>query len=256
MRRCLTFALPRHLLLAALLGAFSASSADESGDYAALLDLFAEFRAMVPPERVDGIPDYSTAAMAAQFERLGELRRRLDAIDDSDWPVSRRVDYTLVLAEMRGLEFQHAVLRPWERDPAFYSTTNLGFGPKMDGAMSIPALPLTDEEAAAFDIKLAAVPAILEQARRNLTDARGDLARLGITQKQIELNVYSPTTCRKAARPSPAAPRKRPRRLTSLSSGSTASRASCRRTAVSAATTTTGCFVMCCCSPTRGKTWL
>jgi hypothetical protein len=161
-----------------------------SNDYAGLVKLFQEFRAFAPPHVRDGVPDYTAAAMAQQAEDLKGFMQRLAAIDDSQWPVSQRVDYMIVLAEMRGLDFQHRVVRPWQRDPAFYSTTNLGFGPKIHGAMSIPKLPLSRQDAAAYRVKLAAVPQILEQARGNLTDARGDLARLAIVQKQIERNVY------------------------------------------------------------------
>lgn len=161
-----------------------------TNDYAGLVKLFQEFRAFAPPHVRDGVPDYTAAAMAQQAEDLKGFMQRLAAIDDSQWPVSQRVDYMIVLAEMRGLEFQHRVVRPWQRDPAFYSTTNLGFGPKIQGAMSIPKLPLSKEDAATYRVKLAAVPKILEQARGNLTDARGDLARLAIVQKQIERNVY------------------------------------------------------------------
>ncbi len=181
----------RWLFALAILLACGHALADADADYAELLALFGEFRSIVPPERVDGVPDYSEAAMSARFDKLEALRARLDAIDDSDWPIGRRVDYTLVLAEMRGLEFQHKVVRPWARDPAFYSTTNLGFGPKMDGAMAIPTPPLDDSEASELETRLAAVPAVLAAARRNLKHPRGDLARLGITQKRIEVNVYT-----------------------------------------------------------------
>jgi uncharacterized protein (DUF885 family) len=161
-----------------------------ANDYAGLVKLFQDFRAFAPPHVRDGVPDYTAAAMAQQAKELQGFMQRLAAIDDSQWPVSQRVDYMIVLAEMRGLEFQHRVVRPWQRDPAFYSTTDLGFGPKIHGAMSIPKLPLSKQDAAAYRVKLAAVPKILEQARSNLTDARGDLARLAIVQKQIERNVY------------------------------------------------------------------
>jgi len=164
--------------------------ANAGGDYAALVKLFEEFRAFVPPRMNKGVPDYTAAAMAAQAEQLKVFRQRLAAIDDSHWPVSQRVDYMLVLAEMRGLEFHHRVIRPWQRDPAFYSTTSLGFGPKIEGAMKIPKLPLPAKDVEKVRAQLAAVPAILEQARTNLTDARGDLARLAIVQKGIEKNVY------------------------------------------------------------------
>jgi hypothetical protein len=181
-------------LIALVLGCTQATAEDaprsSGNDHASLVALFREFREFAPPRSNDGVPDYTAAAMAEQAARLKEFQQRLAAIDDSQWPVSERVDYMLVLAEMRGLEFQHRVSRPWQRDPAFYSTTHLGFGPKIHGAMALPKLPLSAEDAASYRVKLATVPKILEQARSNLTDARGDLARLAIVQKKIERNVY------------------------------------------------------------------
>ncbi|HWV60027.1 MAG TPA: hypothetical protein VN034_05205, partial [Sphingopyxis sp.] len=178
--------------------------------YPALLALYEEFRAFVPPPMVKGVPDYSPAAMARHYAGLGAFEARLKAIDDSGWPVAQRVDYMVVLAEMRGLEFQHRVVQPWKHDPAFYSTTNLGFGPKMHGALAIPKLPLAADELAAFKARLEAVPEALRQARANLTDPRGDLARLGIAQKQVEVNVYGELAARAAkscpTRPPPSSP--------------------------------------------------
>jgi uncharacterized protein (DUF885 family) len=165
-------------------------AAPQPAEYSRLLELYGEFRRLAVPVYRDGVADYSPAAMRAQAESLTALRQRLDAIDDSAWPIPRRVDYMLVLAEMRGMDFMHRVMRPWERDPAFYSSTNLGFGPKMHGAMAIPTLPMDAQTRAGLAEKLAAVPALYRQARENLTDPRGDLARLGIVQKRIERNVF------------------------------------------------------------------
>lgn len=158
--------------------------------YADLVALYDTFRALTVPEMAAGVPDYTPPAMARQYDRLRTLQQRLRAIDDTAWPVSERVDYMVILAEMRGLEFQHRVMQPWKRDPAFYSTTNLGFGPKMHGAFGIPALPLAGDQLSRFKAQLEAVPAALRQARVNLTDPRGDLARLAIVQKQVEINVF------------------------------------------------------------------
>jgi len=176
------------IVVSALIAGITPAAATDG--YAELVELFREFREFVPPNVVDGVPDYSADTMAKRHRELAGFKERLEAIDDSDWPVSRRVDYTLVLAEMRGLEFQHVVVRPWERDPAFYSTTNLGFGPKMHGAMAIPELPIDAGTADDLERRLSAVPAILAQARDNLTDPRGDLARLAIVQQGIARNVY------------------------------------------------------------------
>lgn len=179
-------------------------------DHGALVALYDAFRAFVPPPMVKGVPDYSPPAMAKQYEELKRFQARLAAIDDSGWPVSERVDYMVVLAEMRGLEFQHRVVQPWKRDPAFYSTTNLGFGPKMHGAIAIPKLPLPKDKLAEFTARLNAVPEALRQARVNLTEPRGDLARLGIAQKQVEMNVYGELAARAAqVQPALVAPAKR-----------------------------------------------
>jgi len=177
--------------LAAAMLAGLVATAQAAGSYDELLKLYQEFRALAVPVVQDGVPDYTPAAMQRQRQALDRLRAQLDAIDDGDWPVSQRADYMIVLAEMRGLEFQHRVMRPWERDPAFYSATNLGFGPKMHGAFGIPQLPLAPERVPVVKAQLEAVPAIYAQARSNLTAARGDLARLGIEQKRIERNVYA-----------------------------------------------------------------
>lgn len=182
-----------------LLTPFILLTLDETGAQAqpkadshdALVALYAEFRAFVPPPVVNGVYDYSEKAMAQQHRTLQNFMARLKAIDDSSWSIEERVNYMLVLAEMRGLDFQHRVVRPWAKDPAFYSTTNLGFGPKMFGAISLPSLPIAKkEDVKALEAQLKAVPAALEQARKNLVDPRGDLARLGISQKQVEINVY------------------------------------------------------------------
>lgn len=162
-----------------------------AGSHDALVALYAEFREFVPPKKVDGVPDYSQGAMEQQHRELETYMERLKAIDDSAWPIEERVNYMLVLAEMRGLDFQHRVIRPWARDPAFYSTTDLGFGPKMHGAIHLPSLPIAkNEDVKTLASQLKAVPDALQQARANLVDARGDLARLGIAQKEVEINVY------------------------------------------------------------------
>lgn len=178
------------LFVAPMLTLPAAATEDPPPGYERLLTLYEDFRELAVPVVRNGVPDYSPAAIQAQAAELEVLRAQLDGIDDSGWPIPRRVDYMLVLAEMRGLDFMHRVMRPWERDPAFYSSTNLGFGPKMHGALQIPALPLSADEAEGLRGQLAAVPAIYKAARENLTDPRGDLARLAIEQKRIERNVY------------------------------------------------------------------
>ena len=97
----------------------------QSGSAGALHDdlaaLFQEWRDFQEPEFVDGVPDYSAAAMAAQYRELAGYESRLAAIDTSGWSISEQVDYHVVRAEMNGLEFDHRVMRPWARNPSFYT---------------------------------------------------------------------------------------------------------------------------------------
>jgi uncharacterized protein (DUF885 family) len=187
-----------------------ASAQATPADYDLLIALYAEFRAFVPPAMVKGVPDYSPAAVARQQAGLKRFQTRLAAIDQRGWTVPQRVDFMVVRAEMNGMDFQYRVMQPWTRDPAFYSTTNLGFGPKMHRAIALPTLPIAADKATALAAQLNAVPEALRQARVNLTDARGDLARLGIVQKQVEVNVYGQFAAQAAkVQPALAGPAKR-----------------------------------------------
>ena len=151
-----------------------------------LVALFKEFREFQRPKVVDGVPDYTPAAMAAQRRGLAALQQRLAAMDTADWTISRKVDYLLVRAEMNGLDFDHRVLRPWSRDPAWYIAVEFQFGPKIWPRLSIPRLPIPQDRLADFTTRLRAIPAILAQAKTNLTEPTSDLTMLGIRSKERE----------------------------------------------------------------------
>ena len=163
--------------------------------YPTLVQLFTDWRAFQQPHFRDGVPDYTAAAMQEQQRRLPEMRARLDAIDTSGWPVARLVDAELVRAEMNGLDFDHRVLHPWARDPAFYSTvidsesdTPLHEGPVMAGAIELWRLsfPLPAADVAPLSARLQAIPRILDQARGNLVGDARDLWRLGIRVQKAQ----------------------------------------------------------------------
>ena len=169
-----------------------------------LITVFKEFRELQKPKFVNGVPDYTAAAMEAQHGELKKLQSRLKAMDTSRWPVSQKVDYLLVAAEMNGLDFDHRIMRPWSRDPGFYITTPLGFGPRMQGSLTIPRypgssasrlapikLPLPEEDLEEFHQGLRAAPQILDQARGNLTHPARDLVMLSIRAKKEEAAIFS-----------------------------------------------------------------
>ncbi len=56
-----------------------APAVPSSTRYADLVALFEEWRTFERPAFVDGVPDYSGAAMSEQHRRLAEYQRRLDA---------------------------------------------------------------------------------------------------------------------------------------------------------------------------------
>jgi hypothetical protein len=91
-------------------------------DYPSLVVLFNEWRAFENPSLKDGAPDYTTATFEKRIPAFKELQARLLAIDTSHWPIEHKVDWRLVWAEMNGFDFNHRILKSWNRDPAFYKT--------------------------------------------------------------------------------------------------------------------------------------
>ncbi|MGH9320648.1 MAG: DUF885 family protein [Vicinamibacteria bacterium] len=160
------------------------SSSPRSTRYEDLVALFRDWRAFQKPPMVEGVPDYSAAAMAAQRRELPEYRSRLAAIDPKGWPIPQQVDYHVVRAEMNGLDFDHRILQPWANNPAFYVTVfpSESDQPAREGPFAYGAVelwsytfPLSSEDAAAVQSGIDAVPKLLEQARANLVGNQKDL---------------------------------------------------------------------------------
>jgi len=174
-------------LAAAVIG--NAAPRASGAGYGDLTSLFADWRAFQQPKRVDGVPDYSATAMAAQQRDLAGFVRKLAAIDPAGWPIPQQVDYHVVRAEMNGLDFDHRVLKPWANNPAFYVTAFMDEsdqpareGPLAAGGVDLwkYALPLSDADAATIEAGLRSIPRLLEQARVNLTGNQKDLWVRGI----------------------------------------------------------------------------
>jgi Bacterial protein of unknown function (DUF885) len=165
-------------------GATSAGRAATSARYEDLVSLFSEWRTFQRPRIVDGVPDYTAAAMSAQQKALAGYQARLAAINPSAWPIPQQVDYHIVRAEMNGLEFDHRVLTPWANNPAFYVTIfpDESDQPAREGPFAYGAVelwsyrfPLAPQDAARVADGVRAVPGLLAQARTNLTGNGKDL---------------------------------------------------------------------------------
>jgi uncharacterized protein (DUF885 family) len=169
-----------------LLAVLSLHDADQARPrrYEDLVSFFTEWRTFQRPRLINGVPDYRPAAMTAQQKGLITLQRRLASFDTTSWSVAQQVDYRLVQAELNGLDFDHRVLRPWEKNPAFYVTVFLDQsdqpareGPSASGSLELWSyrFPLSAQDAEAVRGGLRTVPPLLAQARQNLTGDARDL---------------------------------------------------------------------------------
>ena len=168
-----------------------------TASYDDLVALFEDWRAFERPPLRDGAPDYTAQRMAAAHAELPAFFDRLHALPHTTWSIEEQVDWHLVRAELNGFDFNCRVLRPWERDPAFYQTvwTYQSDVPAHEGPTNHALLelwtyefPLTDSEEARLAGELAVIPPLLAQARRNLTGNARDLFLAGIEtlRDQIE----------------------------------------------------------------------
>ena len=154
-----------------------------------LYAFFEEWRAFERPPTKDGAPDYSAATFAARYEEFLPLKERLEAMDTTGWTIPERVDWHLVRAEMKGFDFNHRILRPWVRDPAYYQSIWMGRsdvpgheGPTHHAVIEfwMYELPLTEEEDRRLTDELSIIPPLMRQARQNLTGNARELWLAGI----------------------------------------------------------------------------
>ncbi|MHB8095592.1 MAG: DUF885 family protein [Candidatus Aminicenantales bacterium] len=179
----LLFALPA---IASAAGA-KTPTADIGATHDDLIAMFRELREIEKPVMTaDGIPDYTPVGVKAQKRKLDAFQKRLTAIDTSAWPIPDKADYLLVRAEANGLEFDHRVIRPWSRDPGYYAVFGQ-FQPVRYGTLELRRLPIPPDRIAEFRAQLQAVPKVLEQGRKNLTEPAADLALLAIDFKNKEI---------------------------------------------------------------------
>jgi hypothetical protein len=188
-------------LMLFMLFACSADKSQKSGPksllYADLVTLFQEWRAFEKPPLLDAAPDYSPATFQSRLPEFRQLQAKLQAIDYSSWPVHQQVDWFIVWAEMNGFDFNYRILKPWERDPAFYKSV-------WDYRSDVPAhegpthhmttevwtyqFPLSGEEKVRLLGDLKVIPALNTQAKSNLTGNARDLWIAGIRDIRSQIS--------------------------------------------------------------------
>ena len=160
-----------------------------STSYEDLTQLFKEWREFENPPLKDGAPDYTKETFEKRHPDFLALQKRLNQIDHTSWPVDQQVDWNIVRAEMNGYDFNHRILKPWERDPAYYkslwtyrSDVPAHEGPTHHATTEIwtYTFPLSEDEKNRLVSDLKVIPSLNTQAKTNLTGNAKDLWIAGI----------------------------------------------------------------------------
>jgi hypothetical protein len=162
---------------------------NQASNYDQLTSLFTEWRTFETPPLLKGAPDYTSATFTKRQPAFNALQQRLLSIDTSGWNIPQQVDYRIVWAEMNGYDFNHRILQPWARDPAFYKTvwTYRSDVPAHEGPTHHATtelwtydFPLSKAEKNRLISDLQVIPPLNAQAQRNLTENARDLWVTGI----------------------------------------------------------------------------
>lgn len=174
--------------------------APAGNSYEDLTTLFREWRAFEKPPLLDRAPDYTKGTFDERYKDFQFLQQRLSNIDTSGWLVSEKVDWMVVWAEMNGFDFNHRILKPWERDPAYYKTiwTYKSDVPAHEGPTHHATLelwqydlPLSEADQEKMISELQVIPALNNQAKINLTGNAKDLWIAGIRDIKRQSSVLS-----------------------------------------------------------------
>lgn len=165
------------------------SSEQTAANHADLIALFKQWRKFERPPMKDGAPDYTAETFNARHENFVKLQKQLLAMDTSDWTISHQVEWEIVKAEMNGYDFNHRILKPWVRDPAFYQSIWMARsdvpaheGPTHHAVTELWTydFPLSESEQKRLLSDLRVIPPLMRQAQQNLTGNARELWIAGI----------------------------------------------------------------------------
>jgi uncharacterized protein (DUF885 family) len=116
--------------------------------------------------------DFSAKAATTRATQLADFRARLEKLPRASWPIADQVDWYVLRTELNQLDFDQRIRKASSRDPGFYVQQAVGAVPQDIERVSA-------EQATAIATRLAKVPALFDQAKRNLTEGsriHGELA--------------------------------------------------------------------------------
>jgi hypothetical protein len=174
---------------------FFSFSAKSSSDFNQLETLFIQWRTFEVAPLHDLAPDYRQETFEKRHPKWAQFKTRLLAFDKSQWTVAQQVDWFVMLAEINGYEFNEKVLKPWQRDPAFYkqvwtykSDVPAHEGPTPHYVTELwgYSFPISPKEQTRLTKDLSRIKPFHIQAKENLTGNAKELWIAGIRDIQIQ----------------------------------------------------------------------
>ena len=174
---------------------------NKSLNYDDLIQLFNDWRNFENPPLLDGAPNYTKERFDNDQNKFIKLRERLNSFYIEEWPINKQIDWHIVKAEINGYDFNYRVLKPWERDPAFYQTIWMyqsdvpaHEGPTNHGVLEfwMYEIPLDKDSENRILKELKSITPFLDQAKKNLIGNAKELWDAGIQnfRDQIDNLIY------------------------------------------------------------------
>ncbi|MBT5187359.1 MAG: hypothetical protein HOH19_07795 [Kordiimonadaceae bacterium] len=177
------------IILSMIINIIGCSVALSANNHADLVTLFKDWRSFETPPIRHGAPDYTVGTFDKRYPIFKTYQKRLNDFDISSWPVVDQVDWHVIRAEMNGFDFNHRILKPWVRDPAYYkslwtakSDVPAHEGPTHHAVIELwtYSFPLSSAEEKRLTKELGIIPPLMKQAQMNLTGNARDLWITGI----------------------------------------------------------------------------
>ena len=187
---------PPFIFISIFFASFEGWAAENESSYDDLVQLFSKWREFEVPPFVLGAPDYTKATFDKRHAKFLELQAELLKIDTTGWSIENQVDYRIVWAEMNGYDFNYRILKPWERDPAFYKTIWMERsdvpaheGPTHHGVLEFwqYSFPLEESAKAKFLKEIKGIKPLNDQAKINLVGNAKELWAAGIPSIQEQI---------------------------------------------------------------------
>ncbi len=153
-----------------------------AGDYQKLVDLYDEFlewKANPPDvgevnyaESWGGVEDHSVKAVKARRQKINAFLNDLADMNVAAWSHDQQAEYLAVRAKVQEQNFLLNISKPWQRDPGYYVDQML--------YVTFVDLPVAGDELAITREKLQAIPVLVSEAKKNLTDVASDYVTLAL----------------------------------------------------------------------------